>query len=258
MNIKKTLSKVLACSLVLASTLAVSPSSTRANAAEVKSKWNTLVLICPEVDIQKGPYTAAATTNMKDSEIKVIQDGANYLGTKITSNIDVKVSEMPITNIELSQASGRSVILDDILDKYAPKGYYDSILVVYRNKDGATNLGTHDITLLPKDGHTNGAILSTIKLDNEDHNMKYYSFDNPLFLVDNFAASIYQYFTSEGFDLHHPQYVDPKNPINDPNIFFKNQSRYYGYFFNGVPSMGWDGKSGVTTEMWQHRPSNSK
>lgn len=262
MNIKKTLSKVLACSLILASTMATGMPSMKVKAEEVKSGWNTLVLICPRVDTEKTQYSNAESTTMYDSEVTKVKNDAKHLeeiinidsGSKANMKVDVKVSEVPINAIETSMGSGRTVVLDNILDKYVPQGQYDSVLVVYRNKDWSNNLGTSDTTVLPNKGHTNGAIVSTVRLEDTDHKMNYPDKLEPIYLMDRFADGVYEYLNNQGFKLDSPFF--PPYVSGDEYQYCKAKRIFYRYYLMGLQYNS-EGKGGITEEMWKHRPTNN-
>lgn len=262
MNIKKVLSKVLVCSLIVASNSFMAMPSMKAKAAETKDGWKTLVLICPRTEIQKTPYIAAGTTLMYTSEVEKVKKDAKIMEETINNDsmnkanmtVDVAVSDMPIEHLSLSMADGLTINIEDILDKYAPQGKYDSVLVVYRNNDYTTNLGTTNITDLPKYRDTNGAIVTTVRLDDADHKMNYIDNIEPMYLIDRFAVGICEYLSSEGFSLDE-SYFQPYNDGQDLYQYNKGKRSWYRGYFAGL-KWGENSKGGITEAMWNHRPTN--
>lgn len=265
MNIKKLLSKAIVCSILAATTATIGVPGIAAKASETtKEGWKTLVLVCPRTEIKGTAYTSAATTLMYDSEVTKVKEDAKIMEETINSDsvgrakmtVDVAVSDLPITNKSLSMAYGPyigSSNVETILDKYAPEGKYDSVLLVYRNKDYTTTLGTANVVDLPVSGTTNGTIFSTVKLDDADHLMKYPDNIEPMYLIDRFAEGAYQYMKSEGFKLDNP-YFAPYNGIDDLYQYNKAKRNFYRWYFFGL-SWTIDGQGGITEEMWNHRPT---
>lgn len=262
MNIKKILSKILVCSILVASTSTMVMPSMKAKASETKDGWKTLVLVCPRAEIKRTSYESAATTLMYTSEVEKVKKDAKIMEETINNDsmnkakmtVEVEVSDMPIENTSLSMASGRAIDIDNILDKYAPKGKYDSVLVVYRNNDYTTNLGTTNITDLPKYRDTNGAIVTTVKLDDADHKMAYIDNIEPMYLIDRFADGACKYLSSEGFSLDEP-YFQPYNDGQDLYQYNKAKRNWYRWYFAGL-NLGENSKGGITEAMWNHRPTN--
>ncbi|MGG7177843.1 hypothetical protein ACQPU1_09630 [Clostridium paraputrificum] len=264
MNIKRVLSKAIACSIIAATTATLGLSGITAKASEVEEGWKTLVLVCPRAEIQRTPYVNAATTIMYESEVAKVKADAKIMEETINSDsvgrakmtVEVAVSDMPITNKSLSMAVGPyigSLDVENILDKYAPEGKYDSVLLVYRNNDYSTSLGTANTVDLPSRGTTNGTIYSTVKLDDADHLMKYPDNIEPMYLIDRFAEGAYQYMKAEGFKLDSP-YFAPYNGTDDLYQYNKAKRNFYRWYFFGL-SWTIDGEGGITEEMWKHRPT---
>ena len=268
MNIKKIISRLMACALIAATTLSVGAPKVQANAAETeKDGWKTLVLICPRAEIKQTPYTSAGTTLMYQREVDKVKEDAKaleeyvniYSCNRANMKVDVAVSDMPIENKSLSMAYGPFIgayNVKSILDKYAPKGKYDHVMMVYRNKDWSTNLATANITDYPsKDGEaTNGAIFTTVKLDDADHSMNFMDKIVPMYLLDRFAESTSLYLRSEGFNVdiaNPPTYIEGY----DSYQFCKGKRNYYKYYFFNKT---WDGliEKPITEEMWNARPTS--
>lgn len=266
MNIKKVLSKSIACSVLAASISTVGLPTQSANASMTpETNWKTLVLICPRTEIEATPYNSHQTTIMNDSEVERVKNDAKIMEStvnedsigNINMNVDVVVSQMPITNKTLSKANGSyidSCNVEKILDKYAPEGKYDSVLVVYRSNDYTTSLGTTNITQCPKTCvSTNGSIYSTVKLDDKDHSMDFLDNNTPMYLIDRLADGLYTYFKNEGFTLDAPDFTPYTG--GDKYQYNKFKRTWYRYYFAG---MNWDAnsKGGITKDMWTTTPTN--
>lgn len=262
MNIKKILTKAVACSFLATSLLTT---CLPVKASEITTPtFKTLVLICPRVEIQQTNYNPYQTTLMNPSEVERVKADAQIMETTVNQyacgnvnmDVDVIVSEQAITSKTLSMSYGPTINTSDvenILDTYAPDNTYDSILLVYRDKDYSTSLATSDITLLPSN-ETNNSIYSTVKLDDADHSMNFVDNNYPMYLIDRLSDGLYKYFKSQGFDLdsyEFPPYVD-----GDLYQYNKAKRNWYRYYFAG---MKWttESKGGITKDMWPTLPTNN-
>ena len=188
--------------------------------------WKVLVLVTPNVaaSLWNEP---TRTTTMHEPEITEVTQIAksleNWSTNWVNIDVDVKVDYEAITSFGFDRKKGFAVTPSSVknqIERNAPKGEYDSILVVYRDGDGTQSFGGCENTLPRLPWNPNDTTFATLGLNYSNHDIKQFDIANPeQLLMTPLLDSVYKEMSRTDASVKSPyDFINKENPAQNRRI----------------------------------------
>lgn len=190
------------------------------------STWKVLVLVTPNIaaSLWNEPTRTSSINEPEITEItQIAKSLENWSTNWVNIDVDVKVDYESITSFSFDRNKGFALSPYDVrnqIQRNAPKGEYDSILVVYRDYDGNERFGTCQNTLQRTNSYANNSTFATLPLEYLDHDMKQFDIANPeqLFMTP-LLDSVYKDMRRTDDSVKSPyDFINKENPAQNRSI----------------------------------------